>query len=567
MRVLEWLLGPEAQSAGAKTHLLPRWIFLRAVGLIYFSAFYSLLFQIRGLIGPGGILPANRFLAQVAQTFPGIERFWFAPTLLWWSSSDFSLAILCWTGLAAALAVVFNIFPRFTLTICLVCFLSFVAAAQDFSSYQSDSMLLEAGFICLFFAPAGMRPGLGKAFAPSRASLFLLRWEWFRIYFESGVVKLASGDYSWRHLTAMDDYYQNNPLPTWIGWYVQHFPHWFHATTAFITLAAELGLVFLLFLPRRFKIIGFLILTPFQVAIILTANYTFLNYLVLALGFLLIDDGFASGALRRLRQWLKMREKPALETEACQLSARALYPPRRLTPARRLLAACSLGWIFYATTALLFVTVTQKSIVWEWPLRALEPFRIANAYGLFAVMTHERYEIEFQGTRDGENWTAYPFRYKPQDLKEAPGIYAPYQPRLDWNLWFASLGSWRQYPFVVYTEERLLRDDPGVLALFAGNPFAGNPPQTVRTVVWQYWFTDVATKRRDGTWWRREIAGMYAPPLQRRADGSIHFLDGGSSQRDPHDETRKAANHFICIARNANVMLPKTPQILPTHKK
>src|SRR5262249_17024912 len=128
-------------------------------------------------------------------------------------------------------------------------------------------------------------------------SLFLLRWEWFRIYFESGVVKIASGDYSWRHLTAMDDYYQNGPLPTWIGWYVQHFPHWFHAATAFMTLAAELGLVFMMFLPRRFKIICFLILTPFQIGIILTANYTFLNFLVLWLGILLLDDRFLRGLL------------------------------------------------------------------------------------------------------------------------------------------------------------------------------------------------------------------------------------------------------------------------------
>ena len=112
-------------------------------------------------------------------------------------------------------------------------------------------MLLEAGFISLFFAPPGLRPGLGATHAPSRLSLFLLRWEWFRIYFESGVVKLTSGDYSWRHLTAMDDYYQNGPLPTWIGWYVQQLPHWFHAATAFMTLAAELGLVWMLFLPRR----------------------------------------------------------------------------------------------------------------------------------------------------------------------------------------------------------------------------------------------------------------------------------------------------------------------------
>jgi lipase maturation factor 1 len=549
MRVLRWLLGPEAQAEGKTTHLLPRWIFLRALGMIYFSAFYSLLFQIRGLIGPRGILPAADFLSVVPQYYPGALRFWFAPTLLWWSSSDRALLILCWAGLAASLAVVFNLWPRAALAICLLCFLSFVVAAQDFSSYQSDGMLLEAGFVSLFFAPPGLRPGLAAAHAPSRASLFLLRWEWFRIYFESGVVKLLSGDYSWRHLTAMDDYYQNGPLPTWIGWYVQHLPHWFHAATAFMTLAAELALVFMLFLPRRWKIICFLILTPFQIGIILTANYTFLNYLVLSLGFLLLDDGFVRGVLpQRWKNWGVRevapvaaaaadvpepltggeRRRPLLGLGDSVSVAAVAAAVRWLRPVRGIVAGWSLAWVFYATTALLLATIFGRSVVWEWPVQALEPFRIANAYGLFAVMTHERYEIEFQGTQDGETWVAYPFRYKPQDPKKAPGIYAPYQPRFDWNLWFASLGSWRQNMWVVKTEERLLRDEPDVLALFAGNPFPGNPPQSVRTVIWQYWFTDLATKRKEGAWWRRELLGPYAPSLQRLPDGTIRVGESGS---------------------------------------
>jgi len=239
MRFLEWLLGPEAAGEGKTTHLLPRWIVLRALGVIYFSAFYSYLFQVKGLIGPQGILPVSEFLPQVKEALGGVKGLWYAPTLFWFGSSDRTLMIVCWLGIAASLAVILNLWPRMSLFICLICFLSFVAAGQEFSSYQSDGMLLEAGFISLFFAPPGLRPGLGAAYAPSRFSRFLLQWEWFRIYFGSGVVKLASGDYSWRHLTAMDDYYQNGPLPTWIGWYVQQLPHKFHAFTALLTLVAE----------------------------------------------------------------------------------------------------------------------------------------------------------------------------------------------------------------------------------------------------------------------------------------------------------------------------------------
>ncbi|HET9839364.1 MAG TPA: lipase maturation factor family protein [Candidatus Angelobacter sp.] len=532
-QIEEWLLGPEsrpfqsgqeprdpgapAPAETARTHLLPRWFVLRALGLIYFSAFYSLLFQAKGLIGTQGILPAGDYLGGLAPYLPGIQRFWEVPTVFWFGSGDHALMVVCWLGIVASVAVVLNLWPRLSLAVSFVCLLSFVSALQVFSSYQSDGMLLEAGFIALFFAPPGVRPGLGERHPPSRLSLFLLRWEWFRIYFESGVVKLASHDYSWRHLTAMDDYYQNGPLPTWIGWYVQQWPHWFHATTALMTLVAELGLVWMLFLPRRLRIICFFILTPFQIGIILTANYTFLNYLVLVLGVLLLDDGFARSILpARWRQWGKKPSQPADDAQP-RLGLAARY----LRPISRALSAIALGWVFYATTALLLATIPHAPELPLGPARALDQFRVANSYGLFANMTHERYEIEFQGSNDGQKWKAYPFRYKPQELSKAPGIYAPYQPRFEWNLWFASLENWRGNEWVVNVEARLLENDPDVLELFAGNPFSGAPPQKMRAVISQYWFTDRATKRQTGAWWRRELLGLYAPPLERTADGKV----------------------------------------------
>ena len=159
------------------------------------------------------------------------------------------------------------------------------------------------------------------------------------------------------------------------------------------------------------------------------------------------------------------------------------------------------------------------------PVAALQPFRIANRYGLFGIMTRGRYEIEFQGSDDGQNWTAYAFRYKPQDVSQAPGIYAPYQPRFDWNLWFASLGSWREYDIVARTEVALLSNKPDVLALFASNPFAQHPPRQVRAVLWQYWFTTMAEKRSTGRWWRRQFIGLYAPTIERGSDGGIHAIE------------------------------------------
>src|SRR6266568_8158265 len=519
-----WLRRLFDSECGAPDRLLPRWIFLRAIGLIYYSAFFSLVFQIRGLIGPRGILPANEYLKAVAERF-GHAGYWYAPTLLWFSSSSRMLTGICWAGMIASALLVLNFWPRGMLAICFVCFLSFVSAAQDFSAYQSDGMLLEAGFISLFFAPAGFRPGWGEESKPSRASLFLLVWECFRIYFESGVAKIIGGDPQWRNFTALDEYYQNGPLPTWIGWYMQHFPHWFHAATTFGTLALELGLAWMMFLPRHLRILCFLIITPWQTGIILSANYTFLNYLVLALGFLLLDDQFL------LAYFPRFLKKSYLATkEAKPLAAPVLEDKWRKTllaqgsAVKIAVTAVMLTWIFYATLVQM-VWIVRPWPHWTTPVSALEPFRVANRYGLFAVMTRGRYEIEFQGSDDGQKWLVYPFRFKPQDPAKAPGIYAPYQPRFDWNLWFASLSTWRQEPIVPRTEQALLRGSPDVLLLFLGNPFPKAPPKQVRAVLWQYWFSTPEEKRATGVWWRREQLGLYAPTLEREEDGRIVVLE------------------------------------------
>jgi hypothetical protein len=340
----------------------------------------------------------------------------------------------------------------------------------------------------------------------------------------------------------------------------------------------------MLFLPRRWRIVLFFIVTPWQIGIILTANYTFLNYLVLLLGFLLLDDCFLVRFVpMRWRESLSVGSavastgEPALSEfdsasilktdgtsasggqgvgftgvaasagqpgaqqsaltsgglpdDATQADAGAgaggtarplsgtLY--HHLSSLQLVLTGVMFAWIFYASTTLLLWMLWPGAPLPTAPVVALEPFRIADRYGLFATMTRGRYEIEFQGTQDGEHWVTYPFRYKPQDPGKAPGIYAPYQPRFDWNLWFASLGEWRSNPIVPRTEERLLAGNADVLALFATNPFPQQPPRQVRAVIWQYWFSSPEEKRTQGVWWTRQLIGLYAPTLQREADGRI----------------------------------------------
>jgi hypothetical protein len=450
-----WFADPAPSS-------LARSLWLRSLGLIFFSAFYSLWFQIQGLIGPHGILPAGEYL-QYARQAVGAKAYWWIPSLLWIDAGRGALTALVVTGAIASVLIVLNVFPRTSIVIAMICFLSFVSAAQDFSGYQSDGMLLEAAFFSLFLG--------GKKAPPTRASVFMLQWLWFRIYFESGLVKILSGEEQWRNLTAMDKYYENGPLPTWLGWHVQHWPHSFHAFSAAATLITELLVVWLLFIPsRKAKLAAFAITTPLQIGIILTANYAFLNYEVLALGFLLIEDD---------------RQPPTVNRQ----------------PIRTQLAILPVAFLISIVT---FVA----------PVRTLAPFRIINNYGLFAVMTRARFELEFQGTRDGRTWIAYPFRYKPQDPQRAPGIYAPYQPRFEWNLWFASLGTVSENPWVMATQERLRTNDPDVLTLFASNPFAGAPPKAVRVVEWQYWFTTPAERAKTGAWWNRRFLGDYAPVAQ-----------------------------------------------------
>lgn len=557
--VFRWLFDGHG---GPRRQLVPRWIFLRALALIYSSAFYSLLFQIKGLIGPNGVLPAQDYLADLAQQL-GLERYWYAPSLYWISSSSAMMMAVTWIGLVASVIAFLNLWPRLSFFVCFICFLSFVGASSVFSSYQSDGMLLEAGFLALVFAPRGLLPGWGAHDPPSRMSWFLLQWEWFRIYFESGIVKLVSGDQQWRSFTAMDEYYQNGPLPTWIGWYVEHLPHWFHAATVGGTLGLELVIVFMMFFPRRVRLILFFIVTPWEVGVILTANYAFLNYLVLSLGILLLDDKY-------LLQFVPARFRPRdMERIAAPISEPHEDQPLSILAvgeasvatteidvqdgahdskrrgfldrlgfsvwiARMAAAALMLTWIAYNTTAEMIGILWQDAPLPVKPLIALEPFRIANQYGLFAVMTRGRYEIEFQGSDDGTNWTPYLFRNKPQALNEAPGIYAPYQPRFDWNLWFASLGGWHDNEFVPLTEERLLLGDGDVLALFRGDPFPQIPPRYVRAVIWQYWFTAMDEKRRTGNWWRREYLGLYAPELTMAADGHFAAVQW-PDELPPHD--------------------------------
>jgi hypothetical protein len=484
--------------------LRARYLFLRALGLVFFSAFGSLAFQIHALVGDRGILPAGALLEAVRRAEPGIARFLDVPTLLWLSTSDRALSLLVGAGLAGSLALFLNVAPRASAVLCTVLYVSWVSVGRDFAGYQSEGMLVEAGVAAALLAPRGFRPALGAAHPPTLVAVALLRWEWFRIWFESGIAKLASGDPEWRSLRAMDHYYETGPLPTWLAWWAHHLPRSVHTATTLVTLLAECGLVLLpWFFPRSRKAVV-LLCTLFQLGILLTANYAFINWITLALGLLWLDDD----ALARVP--LPVPEGPAVADRG------------RL---RRAVHGVLGAWLAYASLGAFAFRGMPRDLAWvAGPATVLRPFRLANAYGLFAVMTPGRFEIEVQGSRDGTTWTPYPFRYKPQDPREAPGFFAPYQPRFDWNLWFCSLGTWEDCPLLFEAEARLLQGEPHVTALFRADPFHGDPPRFARAVLFQYWFTTPEERVTSGAWWRREELGPFGPTLERAPDGSITLV-------------------------------------------
>jgi hypothetical protein len=453
---------PSATTYGGVAHL-----FLRLLGVVYLMAFASLWLQIHGLVGSQGILPLE-------------ER-------------DLALHLVCAAGVLLASLLLFDIVPALVLAALFGLYLWLVDAGQFFLLFQWDSLLLETGFLAIFLAPLGWR---GRASdEPRLIAVWLLRWLLFRLLFSSGVVKLASGDPTWRSLTALRYHYETQPLPTWVGFWVHQLPGWFQTASCLLMFAVELAVPCLIFAPRRLRVASFVPLVGLQLLIAATGNYGFFNLLTVALCFLLLDDIALPARWRRP-------------------SARPESSPRRAWP---------LWVVIPVAVPILVLSVvlltSRLGLVRHWPrpvialYRALAPFGIVNSYGLFAVMTTERPEIVLEGSDDGSTWRAYEFRWKPGDPRRAPAFVAPRQPRLDWQMWFAALGSCEENPWVLQLLTRIQAGSPAVLGLLASNPFPDRPPRHVRAVLYDYRFTDVATHRKDGTWWRRERKALYCPEL------------------------------------------------------
>jgi hypothetical protein len=378
-------------------------------------------------------------------------------------------------------------------------------------------LLLETGLLGILFSPLGWA-GLRREVAPSGLVLVLLRWLLFRLLFASGWVKLLSGDAAWRGLTALTFHYETQPLPTWLGWYAHQMPAGAHKAACGAMFFVELVMPFFIFGPRRLRFVAFWAFACLQLGILLTGNYTFFNFLTLLLCLPLLDD---KALLRLFPQALQIRLG----------EARAWQPTERARRYRRL----RLAILIPAAAVLLAVTSFQTAglfrleVPWTRPTMALyhlvAPFRSMNNYGLFAIMTTKRNEIIVEGSQDGQKWLAYEFFDKPGQLTARPRFVAPHQPRLDWQMWFAALGTVEDNPWFVNFSIRLLKGSPAVLGLLRHNPFPNAPPKYIRASLYEYHFTSAAERRTTGRWWRREPAGTYCRPLSLRAGDTNRALD------------------------------------------
>jgi len=490
--------------SGRETWLLSRRLFVAGVALVYALAFAQLGVQVQGLFGSRGIAPLAEQLDRLAAAVDGWQRLaW--PSLLWLDASDAMLSGICVAGTLSAVLVLFGVLPRLLLLLCWLLYLSLVRVGEPFLEFQWDTLLLETGLLAALFAPGGLRPfGRGER-APSPVLRWLIYWLLCRLLLLSGLLKLASGDPSWRDGTALDFHYWTQPLPHVLSHYVHWLPAWSHVLSLWLMFAIELGTPLLLLVPfarRRCRQIAAAAVVLLMLAIAATGNYGFFNLLAAVPCVLLLDD----------RAWRALLRRPAP----------AAPPAVRPTPKWRRITVA----LFAVLTLLVTADRGCEAFDWDldppWPVDWLHriaepldqvaaPFESFNNYGLFRVMTRERPELLVEGSADGVDWRPWGFRYKPLDLERAPVFAGLYMPRLDWQLWFAALDHRlvRDSAWTLGLLRRLLEGSPPVLGLLGDNPFPERPPRYARIRISQYEFS-TPDERVTGRWWQRSEPKDYS---------------------------------------------------------
>lgn len=463
--------------------IVTRAVFVRAVAVVYAAAVLSLWVQVDGLIGPDGILPLGDHLQRVAAHL-GLERFWQLPTLLWFLPSHLGPHLLCAGGVALAVAVVVGTpVDGLLLAGMWAIYLSLAGGGQIFLGFQWDSLLIEVVAVASLWSP--WLPGPPRP--PPAPARWLAYWVVFKLFFFGGLVKLTSGDPTWRDGTALTFHYETQPLPNPLSWHAHQLPVAVHAASQWLMFVIELAVPFAVFGGARARRLAFGPLVLLLGLLALTGNYGFFQLLGAALCLSLLDDA----TWRRLLPARALDRLPAAEQ-----------------PARLVAAPLVVGLVL---TSLLFAADFDRLPGWgqAWA-RAAWPFHTANSYGLFAVMTTDRPVVVFETSRDGVSWEPLWLPHQTGPLDRPPSQVAPHMPRLDWQLWFAALGDCRHNPWVLRTQLQLSRRSRATWALFGAEPPPEDgAPLRVRTTRWSYRFAPPGAP----DWFVRDEPSPYCPAV------------------------------------------------------
>ncbi len=468
---------------------------LIAFGAIATWATASLWAQLPGLYGPSGIEPIAETMESLRAAHAPVSA---VPTLFWLGASPLALHLVLALAVLSSIAITAGLAPRWACLTLFASWLSLVQVGAPFLNFQWDILLLETSLVFAFLAPNGVRPFLSESLPePGLAVRLAVAVLACKVTLGSGIVKLASGDESWRALTALTFHWWTQPLPTWTSVLGNEWPLGVQKVLCAIMFVLELPVPLLVFGPRRARLAGAIGLATMQLGLIAAGNYSYFNWLTIVLSLPLLDDRALASVVKSF------------------VSSPAQPRPR---PS----AFVWTGWAVAALYAFFSVTAFARRFTVAPPLESvrslLAPFHAINAYGAFAVMTKARPEIIVEGSRDGVSWSAYEFPWKPGRLDRRPDFVAPWQPRLDWQMWFASLGTCDQNPWFLSFQQELLRGTPEVRALLATDPFGSAPPTFLRSTTYEYRFAPLG---QAGAWWTRTESGPYCPPLALAPNGQL----------------------------------------------
>lgn len=511
----------------ARDHAASRVMFLRLMGLIYLIAILSWWVQMPFLVGQKGLLPAHELLASVEAR---VDLPWLhLPTLFWINSSDTALHLGCGLGVVAAVLLMTGWFPGPASAVLWLVYLSLVNTGGIFMGYQWDSLLLEAGFLCILLAPWHARRIRARTAPPMSVHSTLALWSvWFllaKLMWFSGWVKLAWGDPAWwPERNAMTFHYLTQPIPTWTAWFVHQLPAAIHKASLWPMYFIELVLPWAILLGRPGRRLAACGTIALMLLIMATGNYGWFNCLVIVLCVPLADDV--------MLRWLRLAPHDSASGSAVLPEMVSRQKPsltRGLWWQIPRLAAIGLvgianGLVCYVDTRRGASHEPDESFLPARIATALSfngGFRLANSYGLFRIMTTDRPEIVIEGSSDGTVWEEYRLRWKPGEVSDKPVFTTPHMPRLAWQFWFFALERSfqersRNAGWFAALLSKLLDGDPVARSWFEEPPFPETPPRYLRCRLYLYEFTNPSERELTAAWWKRRDVGTFLGVVGRR---------------------------------------------------